>query len=223
MKLTQETLNLQRKNEALDTLSRELSKQLNISRKKEDISKKHIHELTEKLNLNTKNFIDLSDKFKSINNETIEREKSTSSLIKTQSDQIQLYKENGIKSQKVLENLSNYSSELLEKLKVSSEQEISLKKEIQDYKTQFLQVEVTLKNTNTLIENFKLEMEHLKGTVKVLKKENLSLKEKFALVNTNALLMVQERDSSLKVIQKLTLDNEKLKNLCRALHKGIYL
>lgn len=57
---------------------------------------------------------------------------------------------------------------------------------------------------------------------KRLEKENLNLTRKQEATNKNIFQMAEERSQSQQTIDRLTRENEKLKNLCRAMQSGEY-
>ena len=190
----------------LENLARELSKELAIERKKSEIFKLKIQDLSEKL----EKFKDFSDKFQEFQQDNSTRQEKLQDLVTIQQEQIQNFKENSVKSQSVLENLQSYSLDLLEKLKVSTGNENSYKIQVENYKTEIEKMGSEFKKYQTQFDTFL-------SSFKKSEKSNLKLKERIQKVNSNLLLVVQESQGKSEEIIKLQKENQKLKSLCRAL------
>ncbi len=65
-------------------------------------------------------------------------------------------------------------------------------------------------------------MEEMSKKTKRLEKENLNLTRKQEATNKNIFQMAEERSQSQQTIDRLTRENEKLKELCRAMQTGGY-
>lgn len=86
-------------------------------------------------------------------------------------------------------------------------------------KSNILQVEDTLNNSNDLFLTFRKEMEDMSKKTKRLEKENINLTRKHDLTNQNILKMAEERKTNLEGLEQLRKKNEKLTSIINQMQK----
>jgi len=116
--------------------------------------------------------------------------------------------------------LIKQAQEYKKQCEILTKQEKEMKSQLTMYAERFEEFQKTLNKSNEVFSTFKKEMDKMTKTIKKLEKEKLSWKTKFDNGNRSLLQMVEEREKQQKEMTALRLKNEKLENLCRALHKG---
>lgn len=103
---------------------------------------------------------------------------------------------------------------------ILTKQEAEMKSQLATYAERFEEFQKTLNKSNEVFSTFKKEMDKMTKTIKKLEKEKVTWKTKCENSNRSLVQMVDEREKQKKEITALRSKNDKLENLCRALHKG---
>ncbi|XP_042356342.1 taxilin beta b [Plectropomus leopardus] len=111
------------------------------------------------------------------------------------------------------------------KVKVMKEQEIDMKTQLDMYSKKFDEFQGTVSKSNSVYSDFKQDMDKMAKKMKKLEKECQSWKTRFDGCNKSLLDMVADKAIKEKEFELITIKNQKLENLCRALQeerKGLY-
>ncbi|XP_049451642.1 taxilin beta b [Epinephelus fuscoguttatus] len=111
------------------------------------------------------------------------------------------------------------------KVKVMKEQEIDMKSQLDMYSKKFDEFQGTVSKSNSVYSDFKQDMDKMAKRMKKLDKECQSWKSRFDGCNKTLLDMVADKAIKEKEFELLTVKNQKLENLCRALQgerKNLY-
>ncbi|XP_078375350.1 beta-taxilin-like [Oculina patagonica] len=116
--------------------------------------------------------------------------------------------------------LIKQAQEYKKQCEILTKQEAEMKSQLAMYAERFEEFQKTLNKSNEVFSTFKKEMDKMTKTIKKLEKEKLTWKTKCENGNRSLVQMVDEREKQKNEMAALRLKNEKLENLCRALHKG---
>jgi len=119
-------------------------------------------------------------------------------------------------NQKLIQQAMEYQKQC----EILTKQEAEMKSQLAMYAERFEEFQKTLNKSNEVFTTFKKEMDKMTKTIKKLEKEKNTWKTKCESSNRSLLEMVDEREKLKNEMAGLRSKNEKLENLCRALHKG---
>ncbi|CAN9502396.1 unnamed protein product [Ophioblennius macclurei] len=117
------------------------------------------------------------------------------------------------------ELLLKQAAEYKLQVKVMKEQEIDMKTQLDMYSKKFDEFQGTVSKSNTVYSSFKQDMDKMAKKMKKLEKECQSWKTRFDGCNKSLLDMVADRTIKEKELELLTVKNQKLESLCRALQE----
>uniref|UniRef100_A0A8D3AMH4 Taxilin beta b n=1 Tax=Scophthalmus maximus TaxID=52904 RepID=A0A8D3AMH4_SCOMX len=123
------------------------------------------------------------------------------------------------------ELLLKKAAEFKLQVKVMKEQEIDMKTQLEMYSQKFDEFQGTVSKSNSVYSGFKQDMDKMAKKMKKLEKECQSWKTRFDGCNKSLVDMVTDRTIKEKEFELITVKNQKLENLCRALQeerKGLY-
>ncbi|XP_073339984.1 taxilin beta b [Pagrus major] len=104
-------------------------------------------------------------------------------------------------------------------VKVMKEQEIDMKIQLDMYSKKFDEFQGTVSKSNSVYSGFKQDMDKMAKKMKKLEKECQSWKTRFDGCNKSLLDMVSDKAIKEKEFELVTMKNQKLENLCRALQE----
>lgn len=116
--------------------------------------------------------------------------------------------------------LIKQAQEYKKQCEILTKQEMEMKSQLAMYAERFEEFQKTLNKSNEVFSTFKKEMDKMTKTIKKLEKEKTTWKTKCESSNRSLLQMVEEREKQKTEMASLRTKNDKLENLCRALHKG---
>ncbi|CAH3032353.1 unnamed protein product [Porites lobata] len=116
--------------------------------------------------------------------------------------------------------LIKQAQEYKKQCELLTKQETEMKSQLAMYAERFDEFQKTLNKSNEVFSTFKKEMDKMTKTIKKLEKERNTWKSKCESSNHSLVQMVDEREKLKNEVSALRSKNEKLENLCRALHKG---
>ncbi|XP_051247335.1 taxilin beta b [Dicentrarchus labrax] len=117
------------------------------------------------------------------------------------------------------ELLLKQTAECKLKVKAMKEQENDMKIQIDMYSKKFDEFQGTVSKSNSVYSGFKQDMDKMAKKMKKLEKECQSWKTRFDSCNKNLLEMVSDKAIKEKEFELVTVKNQKLENLCRALQE----
>lgn len=117
----------------------------------------------------------------------------------------------------LLEDIGNYQG----KLQTMSENEITLRTQLNSYMEKYEEFQATLDKSNKVFTTFKKEMDEMTKKIKKLEKETKTWKERWEGANKALLDMVTERSENEKKMEVQLRQNSQLQNLCRALQEQV--
>ncbi|XP_030573998.1 taxilin beta b [Archocentrus centrarchus] len=117
------------------------------------------------------------------------------------------------------ELLLKQAAEYKLQVKVMKEQEIDMKAQLDMYTKKFDEFQGTVSKSNSVYSSFKQDMDKMAKKMKKLEKECQSWKTRFDGCNKNLIDMVADKAIKEKELELLTIKNQKLENLCRALQE----
>lgn len=117
------------------------------------------------------------------------------------------------------ELLLKQTAEYKLQVKVMKEQEIDMKTQLDMYSRKFDEFQGTVSKSNSVYSGFKQDMDKMAKKMKKLDKECQSWKTRFDGCNKNLIDMVADKAIKEKEFELLTIKNQKLENLCRALQE----
>nr|XP_019953679.1 PREDICTED: beta-taxilin-like [Paralichthys olivaceus] len=123
------------------------------------------------------------------------------------------------------ELLLKQTAEYKLQVKVMKAQEIDMKTQLDMYSKKFDEFQGTVSKSNSVYSGFKQDMDKMAKKMKKLEKECQSWKTRFDGCNKSLLDMVSDKAIKEKEFELITIKNQKLENLCRALQeerKGLY-
>ncbi|XP_044022680.1 taxilin beta b [Siniperca chuatsi] len=104
-------------------------------------------------------------------------------------------------------------------VKVMKEQEIDMKTQLDMYSKKFDEFQGTVSKSNSVYSGFKQDMDKMAKKMKKLDKECQSWKTRFDGCNKSLVDMVADKAIKEKEFELVTIKNQKLENLCRALQE----
>ncbi|XP_071353584.1 taxilin beta b [Trachinotus anak] len=117
------------------------------------------------------------------------------------------------------EHLLKQAAEYKSLLKVMKEQEIDMKTQLDMYSKKFDEFQGTVSKSNSVYSSFKQDMDKMAKKMKKLDKECQSWKTRFDGCNKSLIDMVADKAIKEKEFELVTIKNQKLENLCRALQE----
>ncbi|XP_029982738.1 taxilin beta b [Sphaeramia orbicularis] len=123
------------------------------------------------------------------------------------------------------EHLLKQAAESKVQVKTMKEQETDMKAQLDLYSKKFDEFQGTVSKSNSVYSNFKQDMDKMAKKMKKLEKECQSWKTRFDGCNKSLIDMVADKALKEKEFELVTIKNQKLENLCRALQeerKGLY-
>lgn len=117
------------------------------------------------------------------------------------------------------ELLLKQAAEYKMKVKVMKEQETDMKAQLDVYSKKFDEFQGTVSKSNSVYSDFKQDMDKMAKKMKKLEKECQSWKVRFDGCNKSLLDMVADKAIKEKEFELITIKNQKLENLCRALQE----
>ncbi|XP_030247748.1 taxilin beta b [Sparus aurata] len=105
------------------------------------------------------------------------------------------------------------------KVKVMKEQEIDMRTQLDMYSKKFDEFQGTVSKSNSVYSGFKQDMDKMAKKIRKLEKECQSWKSRFDGCNKSLLDMVSDKAIKEKEFELVTIKNQKLENLCRALQE----
>ncbi|KAG7229128.1 hypothetical protein INR49_013070, partial [Caranx melampygus] len=99
------------------------------------------------------------------------------------------------------------------------EQEIDMKTQLDMYSKKFDEFQGTVSKSNSVYSSFKQDMDKMAKKMKKLEKECQSWKTRFDGCNKSLIDMVADKAIKEKEFELITIKNQKLENLCRALQE----
>ncbi|XP_026195226.1 taxilin beta b [Anabas testudineus] len=124
------------------------------------------------------------------------------------------------------EHLLKQAAEYKSQVKLMKEQENDMKNQLDMYSKKFDEFQGTVSKSNSVYSSFKQDMDKMAKKMKKLDKECLSWKTRFDACNKNLIDMVADKAIKEKEFELVTIKNQKLENLCRALQeerKNLYV
>ncbi|XP_070697785.1 taxilin beta b [Pempheris klunzingeri] len=104
-------------------------------------------------------------------------------------------------------------------IKVMREQETDMKTQLDMYSKKFDEFQGTVSKSNSVYSSFKQDMDKMAKKMKKLEKECQSWKSRFDGCNKSLIEMVADKTIKEKEFELVTIKNQKLENLCRALQE----
>ncbi|KAK2826587.1 hypothetical protein Q5P01_020801 [Channa striata] len=123
------------------------------------------------------------------------------------------------------EHLLKQTAEYKLQFKLLKEQETEMKSQLDMYSKKFDEFQGAVSKNNSVYSSFKQDMDKMAKKMKKLEKECQSWKTRFDACNKNLIDMVADKAIKEKEFELITIKNQKLENLCRALQeerKGLY-
>ncbi|KAL6105262.1 txlnb [Pungitius sinensis] len=117
------------------------------------------------------------------------------------------------------ELLLKQTAEYKARVKVMREQENDMRIQLEMYSKKFDEFQGTVSKSNSVYSDFKQDMDKMAKKMKKLDKENQSWKSRFDSCNKSLLDMVSDKAIKEKEFELVTIKNQKLENLCRALQE----
>ncbi|KAI3367154.1 hypothetical protein L3Q82_008211 [Scortum barcoo] len=117
------------------------------------------------------------------------------------------------------ELLLKQTVEYKSQVKVMKEQEINMKTQLDMYSKKFDEFQGTVSKSNSVYSSFKQDMDKMAKKMKKLEKECQSWKTRFDGCNKSLIDMVADKAIKEKEFELITIKNQKLENLCRALQE----
>ncbi|XP_005736756.1 taxilin beta b [Pundamilia nyererei] len=117
------------------------------------------------------------------------------------------------------DHLLKQAAEYKLQVKVMKEQEIDMKAQLDMYSKKFDEFQGTVTKSTSVYSSFKQDMDKMAKKMKKLEKECQSWKTRFDGCNKNLIDMVADKAIKEKEFELLTIKNQKLENLCRALQE----
>uniref|UniRef100_I3IVS6 Taxilin beta b n=2 Tax=Oreochromis niloticus TaxID=8128 RepID=I3IVS6_ORENI len=117
------------------------------------------------------------------------------------------------------DHLLKQAAEYKLQVKVMKEQEIGMKTQLDMYSKKFDEFQGTVSKSNSVYSSFKQDMDKMAKKMKKLEKDCQSWKTRFDGCNKNLIDMVADKAIKEKEFELLTIKNQKLENLCRALQE----
>ncbi|GAA6223250.1 beta-taxilin-like [Lates japonicus] len=117
------------------------------------------------------------------------------------------------------EHLLKQAAEYKLQVKVMKEQEIDMKTQLDMYSKKFDEFQGTVSKSNSVYSGFKQDMDKMAKKMKKLEKECQSWKTRFDGCNKSLIDMVADKAIKEKEFELVTIKNQKLENLCRALQE----
>ncbi|XP_045918276.1 taxilin beta b [Micropterus dolomieu] len=117
------------------------------------------------------------------------------------------------------ERLIKQAAEYKLQVKVMKEQENDMKTQLDMYSRKFDEFQGTVSKSNTVYSGFKQDMDKMAKKMKKLDKECQSWKSRFDGCNKSLIDMVADKAIKEKEFELITIKNQKLENLCRALQE----
>ncbi|XP_008310979.1 taxilin beta b [Cynoglossus semilaevis] len=117
------------------------------------------------------------------------------------------------------EHLLKQAAEYKVQVKVMREQEVDMKNQLDMYSKKFDEFQGTVSKSNTVYSGFKQDMDKMAKKMKKLEKECQSWKTRFDGCNKSLIDMVADKAIKEKEFELVTVKNQKLENLCRALQE----
>ncbi|KAM8914412.1 taxilin beta b [Spinachia spinachia] len=117
------------------------------------------------------------------------------------------------------ELLLKQTAEYKTRVKVMREQENDMRIQLEMYSKKFDEFQGSVSKSNSVYSDFKQDMDKMAKKMKKLDKENQSWKSRFDSCNKSLLDMVSDKAIKEKEFQLITIKNQKLENLCRALQE----
>ncbi|KAM3594543.1 uncharacterized protein V6R79_009636 [Siganus canaliculatus] len=110
-------------------------------------------------------------------------------------------------------------SECKLQVKVMKEQEIDMRSQLDMYSKKFDEFQGTVSKSNSVYSSFKQDMDKMAKKMRKLEKECQSWKTRFDGCNKTLIDMVADKAIKEKEFELVTVKNQKLENLCRALQE----
>ncbi|KAM6913004.1 taxilin beta b [Xenentodon cancila] len=104
-------------------------------------------------------------------------------------------------------------------MKALKEQELDMKSQLDMYSKKFDEFQGTVSKSNSVYSSFKQDMDKMAKKMRKLDKECQSWKSRFDGCNKSLIDMVADKAIKEKEFELLTIKNQKLENLCRALQE----
>ncbi|KAK2892097.1 taxilin beta b [Channa argus] len=123
------------------------------------------------------------------------------------------------------EHLLKQAADYKLQFKFLKEQETEMKSQLDMYSKKFDEFQGTVSKNNSVYSSFKQDMDKMAKKMRKLEKECQSWKTRFDACNKNLIDMVADKAIKEKEFELITIKNQKLENLCRALQeerKGLY-
>ncbi|KAF7664827.1 hypothetical protein LDENG_00164040 [Lucifuga dentata] len=117
------------------------------------------------------------------------------------------------------EHLLKQAAECKVKVNLMKEQEIDMKTQIDMYSKKFDEFQGTVSKSNSVYTSFKQDMDKMSKKMKKLEKECQSWKSRFDGCNKSLIDMVADKALKEKEFELVTVKNQKLEKLCRALQE----
>uniref|UniRef100_A0A3Q3REZ9 Taxilin beta b n=2 Tax=Mastacembelus armatus TaxID=205130 RepID=A0A3Q3REZ9_9TELE len=117
------------------------------------------------------------------------------------------------------EHLLKQTAEYKLQVKLMKEQEIDMKAQLDMYSKKFDEFQGTVSKSNSVYSSFKQDMDKMAKKMKKLEKECQSWKTRFDGCNKSLIDMVADKAIKEKEFELLTIKNQKLESLCRALQE----
>lgn len=117
------------------------------------------------------------------------------------------------------ELLLKQTAEYKLQVKVMKEQEVDMKTQLDMYSKKFDEFQGTVSKSNSVYSGFKQDMDKMAKKMKKLEKESQSWKSRFDGCNKSLIDMVADKAIKEKEFELLSVKNQKLENLCRALQE----
>ncbi|XP_055361967.1 taxilin beta b isoform X2 [Betta splendens] len=117
------------------------------------------------------------------------------------------------------EHLLKQAAEYKLQVKLLKEGELEMRKQLDMYSQKFDEFQGTVSKSNSVYSSFKQDMDKMAKKMKKLEKECQSWRTRFDACNKNLIDMVADKAIKEKEFELVTLKNQKLENLCRALQE----
>jgi len=117
------------------------------------------------------------------------------------------------------EHLLKQTAECKTQVRLMREQEQEMRSQLDMYSKKFDEIQGTVSKSNSVYSGFKQDMDKMAKKMKKLEKECQSWKTRFDGCNKSLIDMVADRALKEKEFELITVKNQKLENLCRALQE----
>ncbi|XP_042293096.1 taxilin beta b [Thunnus albacares] len=117
------------------------------------------------------------------------------------------------------EHLLKQAAESKLQVKFMKEQEVDMKTQLEMYSKKFDEFQGTVSKSNSVYSSFKQDMDKMAKKMRKLEKECQSWKTRFDNCNKGLIDMVADKALKEKEFELVTIKNQKLENLCRALQE----